>query len=222
MPKQKKPIKKKRNLFLFVTEQSNKVRIGMVVAVFAVLGTAILRTSSAQTNYTSQRFNILRVAHGETGHLDGSARVREYTGRSDNPEWCASFVSWVMKNSGYPLRDGDWRVPAVYRGPQSGNLRDLFISMGAYQEYTGAKAPVAPQPGDVILFSRSHTGIVTKMNGAELYTIEGNSGAAGKPNRVTPVTYPSLSAAGVMGWGNVDAIISRAAEPASPSKQPQP
>lgn len=185
----------------------------------AVVGAVGLRMSHAATPGTVyDRVKIVNTAEKEVGNREYNARVREYTGRSDQPEWCAYFVSWVMKASGYPLRTGatNWRVPAVFASDN--NLKDLFIQMGAWVE-NKPKQFGYPRQGDIVLFGRSHTGIVRfnmdgSQNGSRLYTVEGNSGFAGKPNSVATPNYDSLDAAGIVGWGNVDPFINR-----SPSKK---
>ena len=195
---------------------TRRLQIYLVFAAFLVVGVSLLRSSSAAVNTVPARNAIIQTALAERGVLDNSARMRQYTGRSDQPEWCAYFVSWVLKTSGYPLRSGsNWRVPAVFRGSDS--LKEVFIRMGTYQEYGVGKQTPLPRPGDVLIFKRSHTGFFTSFGpNGEMRTIEGNSSAAGKPNRVNEVSYEGLRKAGIMGWGNIDPLIERGY--AQPSK----
>ncbi len=195
----------------------NKKIFILVAVSVATVGALVLRVSNASTANTGlDRLNIMKTVNAEIGTREGTARQHEYTGRSDNPEWCAYFVSWAMKASGYPLRDGsNFRVPSVFYNKQEGNLRDIFIANGSYIEYKGKQTGRWPVVGDILIFGRSHTGFVSQTNeGGRLYTIEGNSAAAGKPNSVARNSYDSLDAAGIIGWGNVDNFILR-----SPTKK---
>ena len=104
------------------------------------------------------------------GSNDGP-QVRVFTdGRAE--EWCADFVSWVLRTAGRPLvgGEGGWRIAGTAA------LRDWFRARGRYVE----RAVAEPRPGDVVYFGRGegHAGIVRRVSGATLETIEGNSGDA--------------------------------------------
>ncbi len=93
--------------------------------------------------------------------------------------WCADLVSWVLRAAGAPLDgglSGGWRVPAA-RG-----VAAWFAARGSYVP----RAAASPAPGDVVYFvhGRGHIGIVERVVGDVLVTIEGNAG-----NAVTRRTY---------------------------------
>lgn len=103
--------------------------------------------------------------------------------------WCANFVSWVLKETGSPLRNpdsGGWRIAGVYR------MMDTFKSNGTFQA-RGYK----PKPGDVVLYGGSgHTNLVVSVNDdGSMTTIGGN-----ESNRVASRTL-SVRDASIVGFG---------------------
>lgn len=129
---------------------------------------------SATVNWKLQAANrklILNIARSQLG-------IREATGKNDGVEveqyliyannkkgepWCASFVSWVYGQAGYPLPRTAWS-PALF--PLD-------------------KRTDKPQPADVfgIYFPKlkriAHCGIVEGSRANWIYTIEGNTNLAG-------------------------------------------
>lgn len=103
--------------------------------------------------------------------------------------WCANFVSWVLKETGTPLRNpdsGGWRIAGVYR------MMDTFKANGTFQA-RGYK----PKPGDVVLYGGSgHTNLVVSVNDdGTMTTIGGN-----ESNRVASRTL-SVRDASIVGFG---------------------
>lgn len=87
--------------------------------------------------------------------------------------WCADFVSWVHKEAGRPFTGGEsggWRIPGVF------GLDDYLSSQQIH--FMRDDTSNTPQPGDIIIFNetgpRSHTGLVYKVEGDKITTIEGN------------------------------------------------
>lgn len=123
---------------------------------------------------------MVQMAQGELGvreSPDGSnnsTQIREYrsatAGAVNTPgPWCAYFVSWLAQQSGAPVGadgKGTGYVPTLLDwGKQTGR----FTASGSG----------APQPGDIVIFSRGgvpgHTGIVERADGGTVHTIEGNT-----------------------------------------------
>lgn len=109
------------------------------------------------------------------------AAVNFYNGRKQGVAWCSVFVAWnffkafgkdaALKLLCQPTRDNC--------GAGCKYARNYFKNKG--QLHTSN-----PQPGDVIFFyskdkkSISHTGLVYKVDGSKVYTVEGNtSGTSG-------------------------------------------
>ncbi|MEE2034774.1 CHAP domain-containing protein [Rhodococcus chondri] len=88
-------------------------------------------------------------------------------------EWCADFVSWIMREAGAPLSNphsGHWRIPGVY-------------TLQEYYEQDGRFEPVGsgyrPDVGDVVLYENTagfgqHTNIVADVDGDTVTTVGGN------------------------------------------------
>lgn len=91
--------------------------------------------------------------------------------------WCADFVSWVLRAAGRPFSGG---LSSGWRIAWTGDVRSWFMERSAYRDRLSAD----PQPGDVVWFEHGHVGIVERVRGDDLLTIEGNAGDA-----VTRRTY---------------------------------
>lgn len=121
----------------------------------------------------------------ETCGANCGPEVQKYTGGASGPNapWCAWFVSWVYREAGYEFKDppagSDGNIPSV------ANLIRWFQQHGIQFDANGTQfdannreigSGYKPQPGDVIMYDDSvHTGIVVKVNGDEIETIEGNT-----------------------------------------------
>ena len=110
-------------------------------------------------------------------------------------EWCADFVSWIMREAGRPLSNpnsGSWRIPGVY------TLQEYYQGIDAYAENDGS---YTPEIGDVVIYDSSrwsgqHTNIVVSVDGDKAITVGGNE--FGKV-RVHDLDWASDSA--VVGFG---------------------
>lgn len=82
--------------------------------------------------------------------------------------WCADFVSWVLRAAGRPFTGG---ASTGWRLAWTGAVRAWFVSQAAWRDRLVAD----PRPGDVVWFARGHVGIVERVDGTALRTIEGNA-----------------------------------------------
>ena len=162
---------------------------------------------------------LISIAKGEVGYLEkasnknldsktanaGSANYTKYA-RDLYPSlqgqpWCDMYVDWC-------------HVQAF------GKVKAMQLIGGGFSAYTPTSAQyyknkgqwhTSPEPGDQIFFKNSvriyHTGIVTRMAGGKVHTIEGNtSGASGvvaNGGGVCEKSY-SLSYSGIAGYGRPD------------------
>lgn len=124
--------------------------------------------------------NMLNVAAGEVGVIEGSARANSYGSSvglslsTSNYAWCAVFVSWVARQT----------AATSYR---SSYVRGWVTQArnGAY----GMTVTTSPAPGDIVAFDwnggsnfndgNEHIGIVRTVSGSSFTTVEGNTGQPG-------------------------------------------
>ena len=139
---------------------------------------------------------IVSVALSQLGTVGGELYWR-YMGFSSRVEWCACFVSWCANECGYI----DSGIIPNFSGCVTGS--NWFIDRGQWMDGSGT-----PNPGDIIFFdwddpdtngqdgSADHVGIVEKVEGGYVYTIEGNSGDTVRENRF-PVRYYEIYGYGI-------------------------
>jgi len=122
-----------------------------------------------------------QIGKGEIYGDNKGPEVKKYT-KGQEVAWCAAFVSWVRFRSG-----------------QSDNY---FLAARSYWKNYGHKRVGVPRPGDLIVFSRGskggHIGIVEKVQGGTITTIEGNSGKF--PAKVRRFTYKLGSIKNLLGF----------------------
>lgn len=111
---------------------------------------------------------VIDLALSQVGQVGGQPYWSWY-GFSSRVEWCATFVSWCMNQTGHS--------EVKYASCQYGGV-PYFQGMGRWASggYTDLVA------GDVIFFDwdgdgkAQHTGLVIGTDGEYVYTVEGNSG----------------------------------------------
>ena len=113
---------------------------------------------------------MVAVAQSQIGNV-GGAPYWSWWGLDYRVEWCAIFVSWCADQCGYL----DAGVLPKMEGVRP--YVDWFIERGQWQG-----RDYEPSPGDIIFFDwesdglADHVGIVEKVEGGLIYTVEGNSG----------------------------------------------
>ncbi len=100
-----------------------------------------------------------QIGKGEIGGNNKGVFVEKYT-KDQDVAWCAGFVSWVRF--------------------QAGAKHNYLLSARSYWRLYHRQAVPVPRAGDLIVFSRGrhqgHIGIVEKIQGQTITTIEGNVG----------------------------------------------
>ena len=119
--------------------------------------------------------DIVQVALSQVGNSGDT--YWSYMGFESRVEWCACFVSWCANECGYIQADILPNTAGCVVGESWFKARDQWQD----KTYT-------PNPGDIIYFDwdkeetngqdgiTDHVGIVEKVEGGYIYTIEGNSG----------------------------------------------
>lgn len=114
------------------------------------------------------------------GHVVNGKTSNQYS-------WCVVFVVWCANQAGIDTA----YVPKI-GGAES--MRSFFVKNGNYTKRSSAD----PSVGDIIFFGSStatHAGIVYKVEGDTVYTVEGNAS-----NRVRFNQY-SISSSKILGYG---------------------
>jgi CHAP domain-containing protein len=88
----------------------------------------------------------------------------------DNPDkaWCVVFIWWVMRHAGVPATVFP-RKASVFRA-QDGGVRAWFKARDRYMSPSSM-----PTKGDLVIFKKSHIGIVENVEGNTISTVEGNA-----------------------------------------------
>lgn len=141
------------------------------------------RVDSSRTNSRAAEdaARILQYARAEIGFREGASNANKYAafaGHANNQFWCSTFVTWALKKAG---QDGAQLPAHALRAVNSGQagaavetFRDAYQAAGKVYR-PGSQTP---QPGDLVFFGGdggSHIGIVERVQGGKVYTIEGNS-----------------------------------------------
>lgn len=136
--------------------------------------------------------DIVKVAQEQLGNVGGQPYWSWY-GFSSRVEWCCCFVSWCANECGY-IEAG---IIPKYSVVDDG--ADWFKAKGQWLD-----KDEEPQAGMIIFFDWAydgldgggdHTGIVEKVEGGRVYTIEGNSSDACQENSY-PIGYYEIKGYG--------------------------
>lgn len=130
-----------------------------------------------------------------------------YNGSKNGYAWCDIFVDWCFITT-FGLETAMKMTGQAYKGCGAG-----CTWSARYYEQIGRFVESDPQPGDQIFFTDDggatscHTGIVEKVDGGRVYTIEGNTsslpGVVANGGCVRDKSY-SLTYNRIMGYGRPD------------------
>jgi len=113
---------------------------------------------------------MVETALKEQGN-DGGQKFWSWYGYPGRVEWCATFVSWVANENGYIDSGAVPKFAYCPTGIEWFKSKDKWLPGGG-----------TPNPGDIIFFDwepdgvSDHVGIVVKVDGGKVHTIEGNTG----------------------------------------------
>lgn len=147
----------------------------------------VLDLAESEIGYHEQGNNFTKYA----AEMDSYAGF--YNGPKDGFAWCDVFVDWLFVHS-FGVDIGREMLCQPFNSAGAGCLYSAQYYKAAGRWFT------SPQPGDQIFFSYSagkisHTGIVERVAGGAVYTIEGNTS-----DRVAEKCY-SLSSSFIVGYG---------------------
>ena len=107
------------------------------------------------------------------------AKISYFNSSKKGVAWCAVFVAWCFVQA-----FGKSAALKLLCQPSSGNAGAGCTSQMTYYKNKNQFYTDNPQPGDQIIFwssdktEASHTGIVYKVDGTYVYTVEGNTSSA--------------------------------------------
>lgn len=143
--------------------------------------------------YRGSGSRIVEIAKAQIGNI-GGRKYWEWYGFDSRVEWCACFVSWCAEQSG----DLNVTIP---------RFSGVDYGMAWYKEKGDWRdSDYIPSSGDIIFFDwdydndPDHVGIVEKVEGNNVYTIEGNS-----KDRCRNKKY-SLNYKSIIGYGTTNFI----------------
>lgn len=158
----------------------------------------VLRIAAAEVGYREKNSNA--NLDSKTAANDGSGNYTKYArdlaaagyynGNKNGYAWCDVFVDWCIY-----MASGKDAAYAQKVECQSGPLgAGCPYSYGYYK--SAGRLFGKPQAGDQVFFAGcNHTGLVERVDGQYIYTIEGNSN-----NRVERKQY-AINGSGIEGYG---------------------
>ena len=137
----------------------------------------------------------------ENGKQHGYTRYGLWYGNAYG-EWCGMFISFCLNYANIPEADF----------PREANCNKWRSALRGIAVYEDDEDAYTPAPGDLIFFDITgetddpgHVGIVARVDGDKIYTIEGNQGRA-----VREMEYKKDDKT-IVGYANMAKIIARAA-----------
>ena len=93
--------------------------------------------------------------------------------------WCAAFVDWCFQAAASATPAPAARPKGTLQRPETASAFGL-ITWAGDQGLPTLHPPATPQRGDIVVYTFSHTGIVTGYTGGETFaTVEGNTNDQG-------------------------------------------
>lgn len=146
-------------------------KIGMIIIILIIIMIAGCHNSTPAIAKDIVKVSESQIGKGEIYGNNKGPQVKKYT-RGKEVAWCAGFVSWCRYHSGKK------------RG-------DYYLSALSYWTSPSFKHVHSPKKGDIIVFKRGnrqgHVGIIEKVEGKKIITIEGNVGRF--PSHVRRMNY---------------------------------
>lgn len=174
----------------------------------------LLNTARTEIGYLEKKSNAQldsKTANAGYGNWTKYARdldlINFYNGKKNGYEWCDMFCDWCF------VQTFGKDTALKMTGQKLGGLGAGCTFSAQYYAQIGRFYKSDPKPGDQIFFTRNggkdscHTGLVEKVDGGYVYTIEGNtSGASGVISNgggVCRKAYP-LGSLYIYGYGRPD------------------
>lgn len=173
----------------------------------------------------SEKDKVIDVALGEVGYIEKASNsnlddktantgsgnytkyardldnISFYNGKKNGYAWCDVFVDWCFYKA-----FGKERALELLCQPERSTGAGCGFSMNFYKAHN--QFYESPEPGDQIFFTDGtsiyHTGLVYKVDGSKVYTVEGNTSDVnyvdGNGGKVCKKSYP-IGASYIAGYG---------------------
>lgn len=142
----------------------------------------------------AQNTDLVNIAVKQIGNGATKYRTWYYGYAGSGIAWCAVFVSWCANQAGLLNKN------LIPKSDGAGCFAREGVAKGWGKWYEGG---TTPQPGDIISFCwngqgrypgqdkyfSDHVGIVEKVSGGYVYTIEGNTGGSNDTSTVKRKSY---------------------------------
>lgn len=123
----------------------------------------IIEVALAEVGYLEKATNAQLDSKTANAGSNNYTKYGKWYGMNGQP-WCDMFVSWCAAQAG--------EADAVGKYAYVPSHQNFFASKGRYF----ARGAKTPQAGDIIIFrNESHIGLVEKVSGGYVHTIEGNT-----------------------------------------------
>lgn len=133
--------------------------------------------------------DVLEVAQNEIGYKESGNnwtkyardldKVHYFNGNKQNVAWCSTFLNWCILKACIPSERTDtakkWDALYFTFEPSTDNCACGVPYWKQYFKNHGALHS-SPKVGDIAFIGSGHVGIVEKVNGSKITTIEGNHG----------------------------------------------
>lgn len=178
--------------------------------------TRLLEIAAAEVGYREKETNAqLDNPTANAGDEDYTKYARDlraagyYNGNKNGYAWCDVFVDWCF----FQLCNKD-AAKAQEIICQTGPYGAGCKWSAMYYRNQGRFYSNGPQPGDQVFFNNyAHTGIVEKVEGDKIHTIEGNTS-----NRVARRTY-SINSDKIDGYGRPKYDVEQSETPEPPQPE---
>lgn len=130
---------------------------------------------------------VLEIARGEIGYRESGTNWTKYAKDLDsvhyfnynkqNVEWCSTFINWCIWKActSDSAMGRKWDALYFTYEPSRDNCAcGVKYWKGYFRSHGALKS--SPKAGDVAFIGSGHVGLVEKVNGSKITTIEGNHG----------------------------------------------
>ena len=136
----------------------------LLAALVAALVAAPAHAGVADRAVTAARGELARGVHEMPNGSNEAPRIARYRSAvrwSSGPAaWCGYFVSWVARQAGAPIGEGGQGIGLV------SEIRRWAMRTGRWT--------TRPRRGSLVVFRHAHVGVVERVSGGSVVTIEGN------------------------------------------------